>query len=133
MILEFLNLRWLRFRIRIMNHSKKTSNHYIISTMSNNSQNPNIKTTIRLINRQNMLLCLLLFIVLKGAAQGSVTQELPPLPPIEREVKSLGYAGMYGGKVGDLILAMGGANFPNGMPWEGGSKVWSDDIFILND
>lgn len=101
--------------------------------MSNNPQNPNNRTTIKLSNRQNMLLCLLLCIVLKGAAQGLVTQELPPLPPIESEVKSLGYAGMYGGKVGDLILAMGGANFPNGMPWDGGSKVWSDDIFILND
>lgn len=69
--------------------------------------------------------------MLNGMAQGLNTQQLPPLPALEKEGGSLGYAGMYGGKLGDLILAMGGANFPDALPWEGGTKVWSDHIFIL--
>src|SRR5690606_2407273 len=81
--------------------------------------------------RQNLLWCLLLFFMLNGMAQGLNTQQLPPLPALEKESSSLGYAGMYGGKLGDHILAMGGANFPDALPWEGGTKVWSDHIFIL--
>lgn len=79
------------------------------------------------------MLCLLLCFVFNGVAQGLTTQQLPPLPAIDKEGKSLGYAGMYGGKVGDLLFAMGGANFPDGMPWMGGSKDWSDQIFVFKD
>ncbi len=50
---------------------------------------------------------------------------LPPLP--DRE----GFAGMYAGVVGGKLVAAGGANFPNGYPWEGGRKVWYDDLFVL--
>ena len=66
-------------------------------------------------------------------AQGLIAQQLAPLPAIKKGGVSLGYAGMYGGKVGDLVLAMGGANFPDGMPWLGGPKTWSDHIFIFKD
>ena len=50
---------------------------------------------------------------------------LPPLP--DRE----GFAGMYAGVVGGKLVAAGGANFPDGFPWEGGRKVWYDDLFVL--
>lgn len=44
---------------------------------------------------------------------------------------SLGFAGMFAGTIRDKVFCMGGANFPSGKPWEGGSKQWYDKIFIL--
>lgn len=66
-------------------------------------------------------------------SSGLIMDELAPVPGISMNEKSLGYAGMYGGKIGDVILAMGGANFPDGKPWEGGRKVWSDHIFLYKE
>lgn len=42
-----------------------------------------------------------------------------------------GLAGCFGGVHNDVMLIAGGANFPNGKPWEGGEKYWSDQIYIL--
>jgi SSS family transporter len=50
---------------------------------------------------------------------------LPPLP--DRE----GFAGMFAGVSGDALIAAGGANFPDGPPWEGGRKTWHDAVFVL--
>lgn len=55
-----------------------------------------------------------------------VHRHLPPLP--DRE----GFAGMFAGVVDGKLLAAGGANFPQGYPWQGGRKVWYDQIFILD-
>ncbi|MEZ4771974.1 MAG: sodium/solute symporter [Bacteroidia bacterium] len=57
--------------------------------------------------------------------------DLPDLPAAQEGMESLGYAGMLGGAHNDVIIAAGGANFPNGLPWEGGGKVWSEAIYIL--
>lgn len=57
--------------------------------------------------------------------------ELPDLPTQEKGTPSLGLAGMMGGSHGDVIIAAGGANFPNGLPWQGGKKVYSDHIYTL--
>ena len=51
-------------------------------------------------------------------------EELPSLSEVGDEVASLGYAGMVGGVHNDVLLAAGGANFPKGLPWMGGEKVW---------
>lgn len=56
---------------------------------------------------------------------------LPSLPADKGVDKSLGYAGMLGGVNNGVVLVAGGANFPNGLPWEGGKKVWSKNIYIL--
>jgi N-acetylneuraminate epimerase len=51
-----------------------------------------------------------------------------PLPPIpDRE----GFAGSFAGTVGGALFVVGGANFPEKRPWEGGAKVWYDRIFLL--
>jgi len=42
-----------------------------------------------------------------------------------------GFAGTFAGISNERMIIAGGANFPNGMPWEGGTKSWSDDIFVL--
>lgn len=51
--------------------------------------------------------------------------ELPPIPDEE------GFAGMFAGVSNDILICMGGANFPEGRPWEGGEKYWYDNIYIL--
>lgn len=52
-------------------------------------------------------------------------QELPALPDEE------GFAGMYAGTSHGALIAGGGANFPDALPWEGGEKVWYDTIYVL--
>ncbi len=42
-----------------------------------------------------------------------------------------GMAGMFAGESGGRLFCMGGANFPDKKPWEGGTKVWYDVIFGL--
>ncbi len=51
--------------------------------------------------------------------------QLPPLPD------ALGVAGPFAGVSGDVLLVGGGANFPDKMPWEGGKKVWHDEVYAL--
>ena len=46
-----------------------------------------------------------------------------PLPP--------GMAGIIAGSHGGVLIAAGGANFPDKMPWDGGKKIYYDDIFVL--
>ena len=58
---------------------------------------------------------------------------LPNLPAENGAIESLGFAGMLGGAHNGVLLAAGGANFPEGLPWEGGKKVWSDAIYIFEN
>ncbi len=51
--------------------------------------------------------------------------DLPPLPDLE------GFAGPFAGTHRDVLIVAGGANFPEKMPWEGGTKVWYDRVFAL--
>lgn len=60
-------------------------------------------------------------------------RNLPNLPAAAGQEQSLGYAGMLGGVHEGVIIAAGGANFPDALPWEGGQKKWSNSIYILND
>lgn len=43
---------------------------------------------------------------------------------------NIGVAGAFSGVHNGAILVAGGANFPNGMPWEGGKKQYSNEIFV---
>lgn len=63
--------------------------------------------------------------------QKLVLEKLPSLLGTELDT-STGFAGMMGGKQDGVLIAAGGANFPDGFPWEGGKKVWSDAIYYLN-
>lgn len=87
----------------------------------------------------NSLLCqmrasftrVLVLIVLGWLIHGSAASEflsweqLPDLP--DRS----GVAAPFSGVSGDALIVAGGANFPNGMPWEGGKKFWHDSIYVL--
>ncbi len=52
---------------------------------------------------------------------------IEPIPDKE------GFAGMYAGVSKGKVFCMGGANFPEKRPWEGGAKVWYDDIYMMNE
>ena len=56
----------------------------------------------------------------------SAWTRLPDIP--DRE----GVAGAFAGVSGGALLVAGGANFPDKRPWEGGAKVWSDSVFVLD-
>lgn len=51
--------------------------------------------------------------------------ELPPIPDKE------GFAAPFVGVSNGALIVAGGANFPNGYPWEDGKKVWYDSVFVL--
>lgn len=58
-------------------------------------------------------------------APGLSWKELPSLPDAE------GFGGSYAGVSGDALIVAGGANFPYKRPWEGGTKIWYDRVFVL--
>jgi N-acetylneuraminic acid mutarotase len=53
--------------------------------------------------------------------------QLPSLPD------AVGLAGAYVGVSHGALLVAGGANFPAGKPWDGGPKIWHDEVYVLTD
>ncbi len=60
-----------------------------------------------------------------SATDALVWRELPALPDAE------GFAGSFAGTAQGALLVAGGANFPGKRPWEGGTKIWHDRLFVL--
>jgi N-acetylneuraminate epimerase len=52
---------------------------------------------------------------------------LPDLPDKE------GFAGVFAGVSHGALIVAGGANFPDRKPWEGGTKVWHDTVYVLEN
>lgn len=79
--------------------------------------------------RHRMLrLLLLMFAPVISPAMESPTlqwNQLPALPDPE------GFASAFAGVSRGALLVAGGANFPGKRPWEGGAKVWYDEVFVL--
>jgi SSS family transporter len=61
----------------------------------------------------------------------NVTTSIPDLPPNTGYTTQPGLAGPYTGMDDGVLIVAGGANFPDKLPWEGGKKVYYDEIFIL--
>ncbi|MBI1312955.1 galactose oxidase [bacterium] len=66
----------------------------------------------------------------KSSADAAATyslewSQMPPLPD------PIGFAGPFVGVAGDALIVAGGANFPEAAPWDGGTKVWHDRVFVL--
>lgn len=59
--------------------------------------------------------------------------DLEDLPAEVAGGKSLGYAGMMGGVHNGMVIAGGGANFPDGPPWKGGGKKWYNSIYLMEN
>ena len=72
-----------------------------------------------------MSLALAAFFQTPAFAAGLHWEAFPPLP------EKLGYAAPFAGASAGALLVAGGANFPEGMPWEGGAKAWSDKVWLL--
>jgi solute:Na+ symporter, SSS family len=58
---------------------------------------------------------------------GLTVQELSAIP------NSVGVAGPFVGVIDNQLIVAGGANFPDAPPWEGGTKVWHDSAYVLNE
>lgn len=58
-------------------------------------------------------------------------QKVATLPPSKGQAKSIGFAGPINGVSNGVFITVGGANFPDGMPWEGGAKYYSNEIYVL--
>lgn len=70
----------------------------------------------------------LIMMALIAIASHAITEKrttLPSLPDKE------GFAGPFAGVSNGALLVAGGANFPDQKPWEGGTKVWHDSVFVL--
>ncbi|RTE55206.1 sodium transporter [Arenibacter aquaticus] len=83
-----------------------------------------------------IILVLTLLSSLPALAKDSLnltTSQLPDLPAPTANTKSIGFAGMFGGMEDGALIAAGGANFPEALPWKGGQKTWSDQIYYLRD
>lgn len=61
----------------------------------------------------------------------SISWKMAAQLPGANDKISIGVAGPVNGVSNHALLVAGGANFPNGMPWEGGKKFFSDEIHIL--
>lgn len=57
--------------------------------------------------------------------------ELATLPPLPDGTPSIGLAGPLIGTSGNVLIIGGGANFPDGPPWSGGTKKYHDTLHIL--
>lgn len=58
----------------------------------------------------------------------SVAAMLPPAAGLHQQP---GVAGPVAGISNGLLIVAGGANFPDGMPWNGGVKKYKQDIYIF--
>jgi N-acetylneuraminate epimerase len=70
----------------------------------------------------------LLAVASSGASSSTVASDWTrrpdyPLAP--------GMAGLIAGTHGGVLIAAGGANFPDKMPWDGGKKIYYDEIFVI--
>ena len=51
--------------------------------------------------------------------------------PPSKGIPSIGLAGQSAGMNNDCMIVAGGTNFPDKFPWEGGKKMYFDDIFLF--
>jgi N-acetylneuraminate epimerase len=68
---------------------------------------------------------LLVLTVFPLISQALDWKELPPIPDAH------GFAGTFAGVSGGALIVAGGTNFPDKKPWEGGTKLWYDDVYVL--
>lgn len=66
-----------------------------------------------------------LLLLAASSARAAEWERLAPLPDKE------GFAGSFAGASAGALVVAGGANFPDKKPWEGGTKRWSDAVFVL--
>jgi len=78
--------------------------------------------------RNHVILFILLLIAQPLIAQ--VPHTISIQTSIAATLPTMGVAGPITGVLQNHLIVAGGANFPNGMPWKGGSKTYHNQIFI---
>lgn len=78
-----------------------------------------------------LLFCLLSVSTTAWSQEYFLFDPLPELPANTGYDAQPGLAGPYTGTDHDALILAGGANFPEALPWEGGQKVYYDEIFVL--
>ncbi len=80
-----------------------------------------------------LITCIFNVFSLSGQSQSEYFRysSLPDLPANSGLSVQPGLAGPYAGIDDDVLILAGGANFPGKLPWEGGKKVYYNEIFIL--
>lgn len=82
-----------------------------------------------------ILFLFLMFLTTKIPAQPCAPycwKVVAAMPPEEGRATAPGLAGPVTGIMSDKLLVGGGANFPDGLPWEGGVKKYHDEIHLFN-
>jgi len=86
--------------------------------------------------KNTLLLLFLGMIHLKSRAQKPEEQivwsKAGELPALNAQIPNIGVAGAFVGVHNNVLMVAGGANFPDKMPWEGGSKVFGKKISVFN-
>lgn len=81
--------------------------------------------------KKKFILSFLIFAIGFAVGSGSESpiswEHLPPIPDDH------GFAGPFAGTIEGNLIVAGGANFPVSPPWEGGTKVWHDRLFLLRE
>lgn len=76
--------------------------------------------------RRQVPLLVLLGLIRFNLWADPIWKALPPLPD------PIGVAAPFAGVSGGALLVAGGANFPDRPPWQGGTKVWHDTVWVLD-
>lgn len=63
----------------------------------------------------------------------SEAQAMPSFSQVTSLPGDEGWAGMFAGISKGKLFCLGGANFPDKKPWEGGKKKWYDEIYMLDE
>ncbi|MCW0483904.1 kelch repeat-containing protein [Gaoshiqia sediminis] len=56
---------------------------------------------------------------------------LAVIPPAQEKTVQLGLAGPVAGAYQNNLIVAGGSNFEDAMPWQGGTKLYHDRIYVL--
>jgi N-acetylneuraminate epimerase len=85
---------------------------------------------------RQLIFFIIMFSTLVSSAQNKSVpsikwQVVSVLPPSTGQSECLGFAGAINGVSNNVFIVAGGANFPDGLPWEGGKKYYSNEIHIL--
>ena len=78
----------------------------------------------------SILLMLFMSVLVISACQSQMPLKLATLAPLPDKE---GFAGMFAGVSEGQLFCMGGANFPEKRPWEGGTKKWYSNIYKLDN
>jgi SSS family transporter len=92
----------------------------------------NVKSKIVIVSVLLLALCSVLTVGAVDAQSRSIQFDNSLCLPGADGKPHLGVAGAFSGFAGDKYVVAGGANFPDGLPWRGGQKMWHNTLYIFS-